>query len=99
MTRDLTLRPQAEMDISEIWDFTAKQWSLGQAQDYFAGLSGIFDLLCAHPEIARERKEFTPPVRIHPFRSHVIIFAANDHAVEILRVVHSRTNWTDLLSE
>lgn len=99
MTRSLALRPRAEQDLAEIWDFTQNRWSQAQARSYLQGISSTFDLLLEHPEIARERGEFSPPVRIHPFRSHMIIFMSNDDTVEIVRVVHSRSNWAELLSD
>lgn len=99
MTRSLKLRPRAEVDLVEIWEYTAEQWSEDQANNYLRELSSVFDLLLDHPKIARERCEFSPPVRIHPVRSHVIIYEARAEAVEVVRIVHSRSNWANLLSE
>ena len=36
--------------------------------------------------MAREREEFTPPVRIHPSGSHLVIYRREGQGVEIIRV-------------
>lgn len=99
MTRSLAFRPKAETDLLELWDFSQEHWSNAQAQSYLQSMSAVFELLLEHPEIARERSEFSPPVRIHPFRSHVIIFRVTSETVEIIRVAHSRSNWAELFSD
>ena len=95
----LRLRPRAQADLDDIWNFTLDRWSEDQARSYLQSLSSTFDLILAHPEIARERHEFSPPVRIHTVRSHVVIFQADDEAVEIIRIVRARSNWAAMLSE
>ena len=99
MTRVLRLRPRAQADLDDIWEFTRDRWSEDQARNYFQSLSSTFDLILAHPEMARERHEFSPPVRIHTIRSHVVIFQANEEAIDVIRIVHARSNWAAVLSE
>lgn len=73
MTRRLTFRPKAEADLAEIWEFTVARWSVAQAERYLTGLNEALALLCAHPEIARLH-DFTPPARLFPYRSHLVVF-------------------------
>jgi len=56
-------------------------------------LLGMLELLVEAPGIARERIEFTPTVRIHPFRSHIIIFRDEDTYLDVIRIRHSREDW------
>jgi len=62
-------------------------------------LGQLFTLLADHPEIARERKDVRPAVRLHPYQSHLIIFTSTDQTLEVIRVVHSRSNWAELISD
>lgn len=95
----LLLRPAARRDLSEIWDFTAASWSPAQADAYLGALRGAMDLLCAAPDMARERTEFRPPLRLHPCRSHLIAYRWQGDALEVIRILHARRDWAALLSE
>ena len=99
MSRNLILRPLAQADLRAIWDHTATHWGQTKAETYLHGLGQLFSLLTDHPEIARERKDFRPPVRLHPYQSHLVIFTSDDPTLEIIRVVHNRSNWVELFSD
>lgn len=91
--------PAAKADLSDIWDYTAAHWSLNQARTYASGITHLLYLLCDQPEIAPLFGTFTPPVRIHRFRAHLVIFTADDATVDVIRVVHGRSNWAEALAE
>lgn len=95
--RGLRLRPRAEADLEDIWQYGAAEWSAEQADRYIDGLAAVFDLLCAMPVIARERAEFTPPVRIHPTGLHLVIYRIADDHLDILRVLGGRQDWQKVL--
>ena len=99
MTRRISLAPQAENDLVGIWHYTVREWSETQAERYLAGLDDVFALLASQPEIARLRREIVPPVRVHSYRSHLVIFTADEGVMEVIRVVHGRSNWVELLAD
>ncbi|MEO0918750.1 MAG: type II toxin-antitoxin system RelE/ParE family toxin [Pseudomonadota bacterium] len=99
MTLGVVLRPRARSDLSDIWDYTATAWSPDQANTYLRALNRTFEVLADFPEIARLRTEFEPPVRIHRFRSHVIIYQSGPQVLDVIRVVHAKANWAGFLSE
>lgn len=93
------LLPSAQSDLGSIWDYTAEMWSPEQADAYLHGLADTLDALCHHPEIARERNETDPPVRLHPNRAHLITYRIEDDHPAIIRVVHNRQHWRAVLNE
>ncbi len=99
MIRQVKLRPRAEADLDGIWDYTVDTWSETQAVDYLSGMDAALKLLAEFPEMARLRQEFAPPVRIHPYRKHLIIYIADDSFIDVVRVVHAQANWSALLTE
>lgn len=93
------IRPAAETDLSDIWHYGADNWGIEQADRYADGFFALFDLLADFPEMARERNEFTPPVRIHPSGVHLVIYRTDGQGVEIIRILHAHQNLTAYLLE
>jgi toxin ParE1/3/4 len=99
VTRRLVLRPLAEDDLSAVWTSTAERWSVAQAQGYLEGLNATLVLLAQQPYIARLRPEFDPPLRLYPHRQHLLVFITDDRVIEVIRVLHARSDWQALLGE
>jgi toxin ParE1/3/4 len=97
--RRLRLAPEAKRDIRRIWHEGSARWSAVRADAYVSDLSEVFELLVATPAIVRERSEFTPPVRIYTYRSHVIIFRESDDYLDVLRIRHGHEDWAGDLSD
>lgn len=89
-----TLGRKAEQDIIDIFLYGAAEFGIQQAERYHDLMDKTFRFLAQNPEAARERVEIMPPVRIHPFESHVVIYTvdANDDIL-IIRVRHGREDW------
>jgi toxin ParE1/3/4 len=88
---------QADQDIIDIYVHGAGEFGVEQAERYHAGLVEAFEVLAANPRIARERPEINPPVRLHPYGSHMIVYTIRDEGVLIVRVLHGRQDWEQLL--
>jgi len=93
------IRPAAEADLAEIWRHGAATWGVEQAERYANGLFALFDLLVEFPEMAKERAELTPAVRIQPSGSHLVIYRPEGQGVEIIRILHAHQNLTAYLND
>lgn len=91
---EVRLTPAAQQDLETIWRYTAERWSTVQADAYLDGLREALKTLLINPRIARERTELTPPVRIHPCRSHIIIYRIGPDHLTVVRVRHRHEDWT-----
>ncbi|MGH7088411.1 MAG: type II toxin-antitoxin system RelE/ParE family toxin [Stellaceae bacterium] len=89
---------QADADIIDIYLWGCHEFGQRQAEQYHNGLAATFDLIAAHPRMARERSEFNPPVRLHPYQSHLIVYMLDDDGVLIVRVLHGRQEWEACLT-
>ena len=57
-------------------------------------IEAMVELLSENPRIARERLEISPPVRIHPFHSHLIVYMVDDNNdIFIIRIRHGHEDW------
>ena len=95
--RSYRLTPRALDDLEFIWRHTAETWSVNRADAYTDELTRVFETLAAFPILARERKEFNPPVRIHVHESHLIIYLFTDKEVVIVRLLGGRQDWYSIL--
>jgi toxin ParE1/3/4 len=93
------LSPAALSDLDAIWDYTARTWSVSQAETYIRGLAADMDLLVQHPGIARERREIRPPVRLYRSETHLVVYRIEAGWLDVLRIVHARQNWAAYLNE
>jgi toxin ParE1/3/4 len=95
--KEYRLTVRARTDLEDIWRYTAQTWSANQAERYCTALERIFGVLLAMPEIARERDEFSPPVRIHVSGRHVIVYRVETDYLSIIRILGARQDWRELL--
>lgn len=76
-------------DIRDIAAYTQKTWGVVRRRRYLDGLNEKFSILAGMPEMAPERSEFVPPVRISPYEKHLIIYVQQgDAGILVLRVLH-----------
>lgn len=86
----------ADEDVTNLFLAGASLFGVPQAKAYHAALNRVFSLIADNPKIAREREELSPPLRIHPFGSHIIIYKIEDDGdVLIIRVRHAHEDWQD----
>lgn len=95
--REYRLAPRALDDLDDIWRYSADTWSIEQADRYVDGLVRLFEAIATLPTLARERREFTPPVRIHVHEHHLIVYAIAEDHVAILRLLGGRQDWASVL--
>ncbi len=89
-----SLSVEAEEDTIAIAEQGVRISGAGQAKRYHDELFALLDLIAANPRIARERDEINPPVRIHPFKAHLVVYRIeDDETIFIIRVRHGHEDW------
>ncbi|MBB3979877.1 toxin ParE1/3/4 [Rhizobium azooxidifex] len=85
---------EAEEDIIAIAEQGVRMFGAGQAKRYHDELFAVFDLIAVNPRIARERNEIDPPIRIHPFKAHLIVYRIeDDETIFVIRICHGHEDW------
>jgi toxin ParE1/3/4 len=87
------LSRRAEQDLIDIYVASVEAFGPAQAERYQDVLEQAFDLIAEYPLIARERPELIPPARIHPCKSHIIVYLIDAAGPLILRVRHGAEDW------
>lgn len=85
--RGYVLSPAAERDLIATLRAGIRNFGAAQAFDYQETLEQAFQTLAAFPLMARERRGFRPPVRIHHQGRHYIVYRARESDIRILRVL------------
>jgi toxin ParE1/3/4 len=88
------LSRKAEDDILHIYATGAVEFGLEQAERYHAGLEQAFAFLSNFPRAAPERPELGRPTRVHPYKSHIILYRLDEEGILIQRVRHGSEDWT-----
>lgn len=87
----------AEDDIIGIYMQGVREFGPRQAEAYHAALADAFDLIALQPQLAPERREFAPPIRLHRHQAHHILYLIDDEGVLIIRVLPRLRRWERLV--
>ena len=88
------LTERARDDLVALYIDGVQDFGPHQAEQYHAGLKMVFQFLSDNPEAARPRLELRPPLRIHPYKAHIILYdITSQRDVTIVRVRHKREDW------
>lgn len=88
------LTNRAEEDIISLFVTGSKQFGTAQAEHYHNQLERCFQFLADNPLAAPQRNEISPPVRVHPFGAHLIIYQTLDtRDILVIRIRHAHEDW------
>ena len=83
----------AEADLRDIFWQGLELFGPNQTERYVSELEEHLAYLGQFPDSSRLRPELDPPVRVHPYGAHVIIYEHDDDAIVVLRIRSARENW------
>ena len=84
------LTPEADNDLTEIWQYGYEQWGLKQANSYLLALETCFEQLFELPNIGTKCDEIVVGYRSYTKASHIIYYRMNNKKIEIIRILHRR---------
>ncbi|PTS84548.1 MULTISPECIES: type II toxin-antitoxin system RelE/ParE family toxin [unclassified Caulobacter] len=87
------LSRKAEADIIDLYLIGADAFGEAQAERYHAGLEQAFAFLSDFPRAAPEREGLGRSSRVHPYKSHIIIYRLDGADILIQRVRHAHEDW------
>ncbi|TCL91089.1 toxin ParE1/3/4 [Rhizobium sp. PP-WC-2G-219] len=88
------LSVEAEEDIVAIAEQAVRVFGSLIARQYHDELFAVLELIASNPRMARERHEIFRPVRIHPFKAHIVVYRVRDDgSIFVIRIRHGYEEW------
>jgi toxin ParE1/3/4 len=84
------LRPRAQRDIEDIWDYSATIWNVDQAEIYIRQIQRTLQLLADDPQLGRPCDDIRASYRKHPSGSHFVFYRILNDGIEVVRILHER---------
>jgi toxin ParE1/3/4 len=78
----------ARDDLDSIWRFSARNWSVRQANAYIRTIQEAIARLSLFPQSGRLFGDWRPGIRILQSGDHLIVYRLADDRIEIVRVLH-----------
>jgi toxin ParE1/3/4 len=88
--RSVIIRPEAEVDIEAIADYTITQWGIEQARHYVGDLRRTIERLAVDGLRRPEEAQLFPGLRRARSGHYFIFYLIDDERVDVIRVLHER---------
>jgi toxin ParE1/3/4 len=78
-------------DLSDIWNYTADNWSERQANIYYQLIIKACSAIAKKPQIGKDYNEIFPELKGKKSSKHIIFYRIiDDHSIEITRILHEQ---------
>lgn len=81
-------KPQAELDLLDIWAYIADE-SFERADQFLDLIQTKLETLAENPDIGRERNELLIGLRSFPVKTHIIFYRKIEHGIDVIRILSS----------
>lgn len=82
------LSQEADRDLGNIFDYTAREFGIDQAVSYVSGFEAVLVSLAANPGLGRKRDEIRNGLRSFAKGSHTIFYRVLKSHIRIVRILH-----------
>jgi toxin ParE1/3/4 len=87
-------------DISNIWIYTAENWSVEQADRYYNLIIDEIEYIVRNLDMAHDFEKIRKSYRYSKVKSHLIFFKTDKFdEIEVVRVLHERMDVENRLAE
>ena len=84
----ISLKPQAESDLVQIWQFTAELFGETQANDYLDYLANGIEQLSEYPLLGTNCDHIIPGYRRLVLGKHSVFYTSDANHITVVRVLH-----------
>ncbi len=92
-SKTLRIRPKANADLSEIYEYSYREFGSRRADQYIRQLDVAFQSLVDELALGNDYSHIRPDLKGYSVVSHVVFFKRTDYGVNILRVLHKSMDY------
>ena len=85
---EFILRPKAQTDLEEIWNYTDQTWGIHQARTYLETIRETCKELSRNPKRGKTRDEIYKGLHVYPTGKHLIFYLITNKKIDIVRILH-----------
>lgn len=87
-------------DLSEIWNYTANNWSERQANIYYELIIKACSAIAKKPHLGKDYNEIFPELKGKKLSKHIIFYRILDkNSIEITRILHEQMDLKNKLDK
>jgi toxin ParE1/3/4 len=90
-------RPDAELDLLEIWEFIAED-NLDQADELLDFLDDKLQILARNPGIGKRREDLAPGLRSFVVRNFIVFYQEIESGIDVIRVLYGSRDIESIFS-
>lgn len=87
------LREKAAADLADIWRYTARRWSVAQADKYYRQIVAALEGLGVDPGRGKACDDVRPGYFRLGVGAHVVFYIAGVDGVDVIRILHARRDF------
>ena len=94
------LSPAAQADLSQIWDYSARNWGAEQADRYILAIRDACEALADGSRRGRAVDDIRPGYRKLAVASHFLFYRITDAGmIDVIRILHQRMDVASRLQD
>lgn len=89
----LVFRQKAINDLSDIYHYTAKTWSIMQADKYYLEIQTACKNLASGEKFGRDFSDISKNLLGYYIGKHIIFYTLNPNHLQIIRILHNKMDY------
>jgi toxin ParE1/3/4 len=96
--KSFVLSPAAALDLDDVWDYSAENWGINQADRYIRMIQDTIIGLTHGTQPSQTAAHIRAGYRRVLVGSHILFFKETDEVVDVIRILHQRMDPSQHLS-
>ncbi len=88
MSHNIKLKPKAYDDLTNIYQYSHKEFGQAKAAQYIKSLDEAFSKLANDSNIGTDYSDIRPQLLAYLATSHIVFFKRSKHGITVLRILH-----------